>query len=381
MRRLKVAAMLAMMLAQVPIFTATAQTNALSPETKAALANLLSRLTNDEAKAAFKAKLAAEFSQQALLPLPLHVSTGWITNKTAVYTGTRLATTNYNNNPLFAELNRLGYPTPPLVSLNYYTNKTFHHYLEGSLQDLCWTNFIAHTNGHTTQIWSKRSHPVGWPARPPLAVWNTNCLMWGMKGLTALCPCWQREEAPGWFPITALTKRHGYARGHDVAADGFHNGFAGAKVWFLTLDNRIVERTIVREVTRTFPTSHRDYTLFLFNEDLPDSISPLRVVADKTRIANYPFYIDAPNLLFLTEQAGNVSAEAPGFTVPTMKAGDSGSPNMLPLPGELVFYSGRTTSGPTSEMQADMDELCRLSGLDASKYQLAWADLSSFPAY
>jgi hypothetical protein len=46
-----------------------------------------------------------------------------------------------------------------------------------------------------------------------------------------------------------------------------------------------------------------------------------------------------------------------------------------------VFISGRVTSGPTKEMQADMDELCRLEGLDSRKYQMQWADLGKFPAY
>jgi len=124
-----------MMLA-MSIFTAAAQTNSLSPATRAALSNFLSRLTNDEAKAAFKAKLAAEFPPPVLLPL--HEFVGWATNGSAVYTTTRLAMTNYNNNPLFIELNRLGYPTPPLVLLAYYTNRTFHHFFYGTAHQ--WTD-------------------------------------------------------------------------------------------------------------------------------------------------------------------------------------------------------------------------------------------------
>ena len=85
--------------------------------------------------------------------------------------------------------------------------------------------------------------------------------------------------------------------------------------------------------------------------------------------------------MFKTEQGGNVSADVPGFIVDTMKGGDSGSPNMLPLPGELVFWTGRTTSGASPEMQADMDTLCRLEGLDTRKYRLQWVDLSRYPKY
>jgi hypothetical protein len=54
---------------------------------------------------------------------------------------------------------------------------------------------------------------------------------------------------------------------------------------------------------------------------------------------------------------------------------------MLLLPKELVFYSGRSTSGPSPEMQADMDALCALEGLKADKYQLQWVDLSAYPSY
>jgi hypothetical protein len=357
----------------------TAQTSSPSPFVQAAVSNFLSRLTNDEARAAFRAKLAAEFPPPVLLPL--HVFTGWITNGPAVCAGTRLATTNYNDNPYFVELNRLGYPTPPLERLVYYTNTTFDHYLAGSLNHVCWTNFISNTNGRTTQIWSVRSHPTGWPARPPLVTWNTNCLMWGMKGLTAVSPCWQGEAAPGWVPFTALTRRHGYAVGHGRGRNGFLNNMAGTKVWFLTKDNVPVEATVEREAVRTMGESGRDYTIVLFKKDLPDSIEPMRVISNETKLRKYPMVGNVPELLFMTEQTGNVSAGVAGFTVPTMKGGDSGSPNMIPMPGELVFCGGRTTSSPSQAMQADMDELSRLGGLDPAKYQLQWVDLSAFPSY
>jgi hypothetical protein len=98
-------------------------------------------------------------------------------------------------------------------------------------------------------------------------------------------------------------------------------------------------------------------------------------------VANYPFsrYFNSP--IFGTEQSGNVSAGIPGFIVNTWKGGDSGSPNMLPFFDELVFLSGRSTSGPSADMQADMDELCRMQHLAPKRYQLQSVDLSSFPSY
>src|ERR1051325_9551899 len=61
-----------------------------------------------------------------------------ITNGPAVYTVT--------NHPL---------PTNPLIHQS--TNPVFDRFLPSSLNNLIWTNFIAHTNGRVTQIWSVRT--------------------------------------------------------------------------------------------------------------------------------------------------------------------------------------------------------------------------------
>jgi len=209
--------------------------------------------------------------------------------------------------------------------------------------------------------------------------WNTNNLMWGMKGLTALSPCWEIEGSSGQVPITALTRRHGYTRGHGMGPDGFRAQFAGKKAWFVTTNNKLVEVKVLREVFRSVEASRRDYTILLFDRDLPQEITPMRVTnPDEVFRSNskiYPLVAGAPNPMFRTEQSGQVDADLPGFRVNTWKGGDSGSPDMLPLPGELVFVNGRSTSGASVEMQWDLDELCRLQGLDARRYQLNWAPL------
>jgi len=246
---------------------------------------------------------------------------------------------------------------------------------------LIWTNFIAHTNGRSVVVWRVRSHPPGWPGNPPVVVWNTNCLMWGMKGLTALSPCWEGEGLPGQVPITALTRRHGYTRGHSMGPSGFRKDLNGKKVWFLTLDNQVIETTIAAAVVRTVPTDGRDYTLLLFARDLPESIEPIRVAPGPMVLEKYKAMKGTPRPVFMTEQTGRVSADVPPFEVPILKGGDSGSPNMLPMPRELVLFGGRATSTPSPEMQADMDELCRSQGVDPSDYQLQWYDLSKYPSY
>jgi hypothetical protein len=170
-----------------------------------------------------------------------------------------------------------------------------------------------------------------------------------------------------------------------MGAARFGTDLAGKKVWFVAADNRIVETRILRHVVRTTEKGTQDYTLFLFSSDLPRAIEPMRVAnpSDVFQVSpcKYCYIVGAPCFLFKTEQLGNVSTDVPGFIVDTMKGGDSGSPNMLPLPGELVFVNGRTTSGASPQMQADMDELCRLQGLDPAKYKLQYVDLSGFPAY
>jgi hypothetical protein len=267
--------------------------------------------------------------------------------------------------------------TQTVAQVWYFTNRVFDYFQPASFDQFLWTNFIAHTNGRSTLIWSQRAHLPGWPAVPPVVEWNTNCLMWGMKGMTALSPCWEGEGNPGQVPITALTRRHGYTRGHDMGPDGFNTNGTGMRIWFLTTNNQMVEVKARLKVVRTFFNAHRDYTIVLFDRDLPASIQPIHVVAFTNQPPLFELVPDAPCPIFLTEQSGHVSAQVPGFMVDIWKGGDSGSPNMLPLPGELVFSGGRATSGPSAEMQADMDELCRREGLDPQRYQMQWAELSS----
>jgi hypothetical protein len=256
----------------------------------------------------------------------------------------------------------------------------FDHYLPETLNHLIWTNFIAHTNGRGTLIWSVRQHSPSWPTNAPVVAWNRNSLMWGMKGLTALSPCWEGEGNPGQVPITALTRRHGYTRGHSMGPDGFRTELAGKKVWFVTTGDVVVQATVQREVVRTL-ASGRDYTLLLFDKDLPDTIQPVRVAASTNVLSMYRGPQAGPMPLFCTEQGGQVGPMVPGYSVQVSKGGDSGSPNLLPLPGELVFLGGRSTSGPSREMQAEMDELCRLSKLPPQRYQMQWVDLSGYPTY
>lgn len=273
-------------------------------------------------------------------------------------------------------------------SFSAVTNSDF-SFPPNSLGNLIWTNFIAHTNGKSAQIWSTYILPTNFPTdfvpgtnlppnTVPILAWNTNCLMWGMKGETALSQCWTSQGGHGQAPVTALTRRHGYTRGHGMGNAGMTSNRNGHRVYFCTTNNEVVEAVVQNAIVEI--GQGYDFTIMLFSEDLPPGIEPLRVADANAVQTKYPFRLPpASRVAFLTEQGGNVSANCAPFIVNNWKSGDSGSPDMLPMPGELVFYQGRSTSGPSQQMQSDMDALSRSAGLDPAKYQMQWLDLSSYP--
>jgi hypothetical protein len=309
----------------------------------------------------------------AAFPVPLHADSpeilGWTTNGSAVFSlqlgPAKVAATSTSTLGAAPQSGKIA------------TNAVFDHYLPRSLNNLVWTNFIAHTNGRDMLIWATRSHPAGWPAHPPLVTWNRKSLLWGMKGMTALSPCWEKEGAAGQVPITALTRRHVYTRGHGMGPDGFNENFAGKKIWFLTTNNVVIEAKVLRDVVRMHAGA--DYTILLLTRDLPSEIEPMAVVNRIDIYAKFPEIPGAPRPVFRTEQEGHVSAGVEGWNYRFFKGGDSGSPDMLPMPGELFFINGRTTSPADAAMQADMDQLSKSAKLDPKNYQLRWLDITGYP--
>lgn len=261
-----------------------------------------------------------------------------------------------------------------------WTNAEFVRFVPESLNHILLTNFTLRTNGRATQMWARREHPFLWPLAGPRVEWNERSLIWGMKGMTALSPCWEQEGAHGQVPVTLITRRHGYTRGHGMGPDGFRRTFSGKKVWFVTRDNKVIEAKVSSAVVRA-TVARRDYTILMFSEDLPDSIEHLRVASESTVREHYPWPTGSTPVVLRTEQGGHVSTDLPELKVPSYKGGDSGSPNLLPLFNELVFIGGRTTSPPSPLMQEDIDELCRREKVDPQRYQLRWVDLSAYPKY
>jgi hypothetical protein len=250
-------------------------------------------------------------------------------------------------------------------------------FVAGSLPDVVWAGF--HTNGRTTNIWEFKQLPAGWPKTPPVLRWDTNNLMWGRKGMTAICQICEGMGAFGQGSLTALTRRHAYLRGHGMGASGLHPEKTGIPCWFCTRDNQVIEMKAQMVFTRGPDIRGQpDFSLVIFDADLPPSIEPMRVVDSLKLIMKYLAGDRSRRPVFMPLQGGYVSASVEGWTVP-IRGGDSGAPLMLPLPDELVFYGGITTSAPSLGMQADMDMLSRQAGLDPSKYQMQWLNLDSYP--
>jgi hypothetical protein len=198
--------------------------------------------------------------------------------------------------------------------------------------------------------------------------------------MTAICQVWEDMGSFGQVQITSLARRHGYLRGHSVGPTGLNMKRFGQWIWFCTRDNQVIERKVQLFLTRLHDEGHPydDYSIALFDADLPPGIEPMWV-ADPLKVNRKYLGVRLHRPpVFITLQGGCVSAEIPGWTVPH-RAGDSGAPMMLPLPDELVLLGGLTTTGPSPGMQADIDMLSRKVGLDPSKYQMQWVDLDRYP--
>ena len=229
-------------------------------------------------------------------------------------------------------------------------------------------------------MWSERSYPTNWPNTPPVLAWNTNCLLYGLEGFTGISQSQEREGAPGQVPMTLLTRRHAYLRGHGTGDNGLSTDYAGSRVWFCTADNTMVQMTIAAHfvrLERDAAGNSYDYGIVIFTEDVPESIKPVSVMSATDMEIYYSNTPDLPYLLLGTEQAGHCAAGFPPFVYPLFKGGDSGSPDIIPSPdNKLIMFSGRTTSGITPQMQADIDALSIYLGLNPNNYQLHWYDLS-----
>jgi subtilisin-like proprotein convertase family protein len=246
----------------------------------------------------------------------------------------------------------------------------------------CWNSFTARTNGRVMEMWAERSHPAGWPNTPPVLTWNTNSLIYGLDGFTAMSPCNADEGAPGQIPGTLITRRHMLMRGHSMGENGLSDRLAGSKIWFCTASNKVIEMRVAAGFIRLglFGGKNYDYGVFVFSADAPDSLTPISVISEADFSTFYYRTREIPYLLLGAEQYGHVATGGDPiepFVFPLYKGGDSGSPDFIISPdNKLVMYHGRGISGFSAQLAADVDALTRHVGLDPNRYQLRWYDLS-----
>ncbi len=243
-----------------------------------------------------------------------------------------------------------------------------------------WTTY---TNNKTCNLWSCRPN-----TDPPTGLaWDTSCLLYGKTGFTAISQCndWDLPYR-GTCPVTALTPRHGYMRGHgtygsDNPFAGLNTNFNGQHVYFCTGDgnNTLVTATVAMGWTRC-ETNNCDHTILVFTADLPATIQPMEVSAN-----SQTYWPATCSVIFETTQSGHMSANNPPFSYgvgadhdafppfniyETWVGGDCGSPIILPATDDvLVFIMGiGGTSGPNSYMQTDMNTLSQYVG--CTQYQM-----------
>ncbi|MGO9202614.1 MAG: hypothetical protein ACLQM8_18995 [Limisphaerales bacterium] len=252
-----------------------------------------------------------------------------------------------------------------------------------------WTDLLALTNTTTASLW-KTTPPLTDP--PTGMAWNTNCLIYHKFGLTAISqmnswdiPC----GCPGQIPVTALTGRHGYARGHGMGTPGTNNPMAPAlTVWFCTTNNppnNLVPVNVLADIVRY--DSQYDYTVLVFDSDVstmgitpmyvgdtPQSDTPILVTSQ------YPVNNVIGSVIVNSPvMCGNI---LPLYSYQTMggpMGGDSGSPLMVPTTdnylvfiGGIGYTTGAHTTGPCTQMQTDMDTLSTDAGLNPASYQMRW---------
>jgi hypothetical protein len=249
-----------------------------------------------------------------------------------------------------------------------------------TLQAALWASFSSATNARpgTTQFANMSTlNPT----------FDTNSVTFGLTGYNACAA--EANPAPGfvwtnqtWYiPVTALTRRHVYYRGHSTGGTNgqFMPTGIASPLHFIRTDGSIY-LAYVAGVKKGL----QDYNVAILSNDLPADIQPM-MMADPNalaeKLAKNPvgFWPNFKPLLGYCQHnkigtIDGVSFNPHNFYV----GGDSGSPDFYILNGALVFVEGRTTSGWCPQMQADCDQLTTWAGLNPAQYQIALLDLSQF---
>jgi hypothetical protein len=236
------------------------------------------------------------------------------------------------------------------------------------------------TNGTTSYLWSMNN-----PNNPQTGntAWEANSLIRAYSEYTAISQdCIWDDGVVGIDAITALTARHGYGAGHQHIGKGLgtnciYSGPPYPWVAFCDANNNVYQVNILGYAAHYDDSTEQDYAVFVFDRDVTTScgVTPMPVA----------YQLPAAYIALTTGQAygGTVQYattlsqnELPIGCLPTLLpesdiGGDSGSPYMVPTTTKhLVFYGGKTTTGPSQQMQADMNTLTTGIGLSPANYQM-----------
>ena len=251
------------------------------------------------------------------------------------------------------------------------------------LGDALWTSFIAATNARNSE--NVFNTGVG-SVELTNATWNTNCPLYGQTGFTgfSLEGNWNFVWTNNAYmvPVTALTPRHVYWRGHSTG--GTNGQFFPAPqrdfyLHFLTADNRMIYAYVI-----AVKKGLQDYNVAILSNDLPADIQPVCMVdpsALSAKLASQgAWWWPRHDIRLGTCQHNLVGGLlAPVFSKHSFYVGgDSGSPDFYLLNGQVVMTGGRTTSGWCPQMQADCDQLTLWAGLDPASYQIQLLNLNQF---
>ena len=251
-----------------------------------------------------------------------------------------------------------------------------------NLVNVCWLNLVKHTNT-SANIYTTYNFPTN-------VVRNTNCIIFNATGSTAIV---QNFGAGDGVPAVLLTKRCVYIRGHDTGTTdmGVVTNGAGQVFYFYDRTNGIHTAIAGPRIGRL--NTGGDYTLISLTNDVTGiDVMPQAYAADVT--AKFSSSITAVSpycpILYASIYPPSISFSPTlsgfwGDVGGYMGSGTSGSPNMILLPtatGEtLAMFAGRTTSGLSALMLADLAALntaCGLSNSDPN-YQPVIVDLSNWP--
>ena len=279
---------------------------------------------------------------------------------------------------------------------------------QGSLSNVMWTNYIRLTTTRQNTTWSNYYFPPdwsradgGWVARPlptnnPVFVWNTNSIVYGQTGWTAIGQCNTMQDtiqngALLLSPWIAKGAHHISWASNGVVTVTIPSGgtYAGQREYFWDATNGVAVATIAAVISRYDEFNGDDYSLMIFSSAVPSSIPPMRVAERKTLTKKLGYdplgYNNAgsPACVFLENQFNQItSMPTVGHGGFHFAAGDSGEPFFIILPEGIVTFAVLSASVSSWEhVQADCNRLARHMGIPTNQVQLHWADLSRYPDF